>query len=176
MGANHSQVEPPTSSNPLHPPSGPVGSQSPHNNVVSQTVNAVVSRITPYHHKPNKRRKLCTTSEVNTNMLRPINSISSPKRLRVVTPVLESVPRTISRTLSSLWPVVTTTKDGCDDENGNCYHDRDDDFVKEDQDRHAIINQVIYEGLGQRATSPLEDESSSSFEDPDLPRRALFPE
>ena len=109
-------------------------------------------------------------------MLRPINSISSPKRLRVVTPVLESVPRTISRTLSSLWPVVTTTKDGCDDENGNCYHDRDDDFVKEDQYQHAIINQVIYEGLGQRATSPLEDESSSSFEDPDLPRRALFPE
>ena len=51
-----------------------------------------------------------------------------------------------------------------------------DEFVKEDQYQHAIINQVIYEGLGQRATSPLEDESSSSFEDPDLPRRALFPE
>ena len=74
---------------------------------------------------------------------------ASPKRSRIVTPSLASMPRQISRSITAaLFPKILM----------------DDD----DENNDELIHQVLYDGLGQGDRPVLEE--------PDLPRRALFPE
>jgi hypothetical protein len=122
MGANLSQ--PPLDRNPFAEESSEDDAISPIPVLFSKTVNAVRSNLGSTRKLKRKEPPTPFSSGVLP---------TSPKRSRaaVVTPSLSSAPRSVSRTLASLWSAYPSAND-------------------------ELISQVMYEGLGQQHTR-LED-------------------
>jgi hypothetical protein len=145
MGANLSQ--PPLDRNPFAEDSSEDDAMSPIPVLFSKTVNAVRSNLGSTRKLKRKEPPTPFSSGVLA---------TSPKRSRaaVVTPSLSSAPRSVSRTLASLWSAYPSSRS----------LSPDDGFLPSANDE--LISQVMYEGLGQQPTRWEDTE--------ELPCRQLF--
>ena len=121
-----------------------------------------VQTLTPSAATQRPKRKVSDASTAITDFdSSPAILPASPKRSRIVTPSLATMPRQISRSITAaLFPKIVSNEDN------------DDDYDSEkDENNDELIHQVLYDGLGQGVKPSLD-----SDEEPDVPRRALFPE